>query len=270
MKILLLTQVVPYPADSGPKIKTFNVLRYLAQSHEVHLASFARSTAEEASTKYLAGLCATISTVSLRRSRLRDLGHLTRSVVTGRPFLIERDDSQEMRRMILSLVQKERFDAVHADQLSMAQFAIDLPVPIRVLDEHNAVWTIVERAAKQEGRGPRRLLAELEWRKLRSYEGRVCRRFDLVTVVSVEDYISLAEAARAPFPTEIIPIAIDAEELRFAARVPEARHILSIATMFYPPNVEGVHWFATRVSPSSGSGLGIRCSTSSAAVHRVR
>ena len=48
MRILLLTQVVPFPPDSGPKIKTLNVLRYLALRHEVHLVSFARSVAEEA------------------------------------------------------------------------------------------------------------------------------------------------------------------------------------------------------------------------------
>ena len=43
MRILLLTQVVPYPQDSGPKIKTFNVLRYPAQRYAVHRVSFVRS-----------------------------------------------------------------------------------------------------------------------------------------------------------------------------------------------------------------------------------
>lgn len=42
MNVLLLTQVLPYPPDSGPKVKTWNVLKYLAQHREVTLISFVR------------------------------------------------------------------------------------------------------------------------------------------------------------------------------------------------------------------------------------
>ena len=249
MRILFLTQIVPYPPDSGPRIKTYNVLRYLALRHEVHLISFTRSTAESENARWLRGVCAGVTTVPLHRSRLSDVAYLAKSIATGRPFLVERDDSPAMRLAVEELLRRQDLDAVHADQLSMAQFAVDALLPMRVLDEHNAVWTIVKRAARWEGWGPRRLLAELEWRKLRHYEGRVCRQFDLVTVVSNQDYVALAEAAGAVFPTEVSPIAVDTQELAFLPRGPDARHVVSVATMFYPPNVEGVYWFARKVFP---------------------
>ena len=249
MKILLLTQVVPYPPDSGPKIKTYNVLRYLARRHEVHLVSFARSAKETASARELEQICASVTTVPLRRSRLRDAAYLIRSFVSGRPFLIERDDSAPMHRAVADLARRLDFDAVHADQLSMAQYAIDLPIPLRVLDEHNAVWTIVQRAASRDSFLPRRLLANLEWRKLRAYEGGVCRRFDRVTVVSDEDRRGLELAAGAPLTAAVIPIAVDTDALAFRPRQDDARHVVSVATMFYPPNAEGVLWFARDVFP---------------------
>ncbi len=249
MRILLLTQVVPYPPDSGPKIKTYNVLRYLAERHAVHLVSFVRTPEEEANAEALRRFCADVATVPLRRSRVRDAGYLLRSLVTGRPFLVERDGSKEMRDAVWGMIRLHDFDAVHADQLSMAQFAVDLPVSTRVLDEHNAVWTIVRRSARNEGLGPMRLAMELEWRKLRAYEGKLCREFDLVTVVSVQDYLALAEAAQSIFATKVIPIAVDCQEMAFQPRTAEARELLSLATMFYPPNVEGVRWFATEVFP---------------------
>ncbi len=115
MRILLLTQVVPDPPDSGPKVKTYNVLRYLARRHEIHLVSFVRSTAKEANAGYLRRSCAEVVTVPLRRSRRRDAGHLARSLVSGRPFLIERDDSPGLREAVASLIQQHCFDAVHAD-----------------------------------------------------------------------------------------------------------------------------------------------------------
>jgi glycosyltransferase involved in cell wall biosynthesis len=93
------------------------------------------------------------------------------------------------------------------------------------------------------------MLAELEWRKLRAYEGTICARFDRVTVVSEADRAALEQAAGGCLPATVIPIAVDTREVRPVPRTAEARHVLSIATMFYPPNVEGTAWFAAQVFP---------------------
>ena len=42
MNVLLLTQVLPYPPDSGPKVKTYNLIKYLVRQHDVTLVSFVR------------------------------------------------------------------------------------------------------------------------------------------------------------------------------------------------------------------------------------
>ena len=250
MRILLLTQIVPYPADSGPKIKTLNVLRHLAEHHDVHLVSFARSPAEVEAAEVLRRWCVTVDTVPLRRSRLLDLKTLAEAVVRRRSFLVERDASDLMRARIDQLLQQFSFDAVHADQLTMGQFAVDLPVPLRVLDEHNAVWTIVRRVAGQAGWWPWRIPVELEWRNLRRYEGALCREFDRVLVVSDGDRRDLEAAAKSGLRAEVVPITVDTDELPFSPPPDTARHILSVATMFYPPNIEGVNWFARHVFPT--------------------
>ena len=254
MNVLLLTQVVPYPPESGPRIKTLNVLRYLAQRHNVHLVSFVRSEREAAHAQALADYCSGITTVPIKRSRVRDISYLGRSLLSGRPFLVERDDSRAMRKTLAQLVSRHHFDAVHADQLSMAQFALDLGLPLRVLDQHNAVWTIVQRSAQ---RAPwfMRIPAEIEWRKLRGYEGRLCREFDHTIVVSDDDRRALEQAAGHPVTASVIPIAVDTSALAFAPRSADARHVLSVATMFYPPNAEGVLWFGRHVFPRVRSAL---------------
>lgn len=249
MQILLLTQILPYPADSGPKIKTLNLLRHLAQRHDVHLISFVRSQAEEEAAYELLRWCVTVNTVRIWRSLWLDFFNLAEALIRGRSFLIQRDQSDVMRSRIERLLYLQKLDAVHADQLTMGQFAVDLPIPLRILDEHNAVWTIVRRAARQEGWGLRRLLAELEWRRLKRYEGELCKAFDRVLVVSEEDRRYLEEAAGGSLPAEVVPITVDTTEFRYVPRPETARHILSLATMFYPPNVEGVSWFARQVFP---------------------
>ena len=48
MKILFLCHRMPYPPKRGGKIRPFNMIRHLAQSHEVTVATLVRSAKEEA------------------------------------------------------------------------------------------------------------------------------------------------------------------------------------------------------------------------------
>ncbi|MGC9040481.1 MAG: glycosyltransferase [Roseiflexus sp.] len=252
MNILLLTQIVPYPPDSGPKVKTYHLLRHLAARHRVTLVCFTRNAQEEADANILRNLVAEVHTVPLRRSTIRNALTLAGSLVRGRSWIIERDDSATMHRLLTRLVREAEiagrpYDLVHADQLNMAQFAEPLPLP-RLLDEHNAVWTVFRRVAAQE-RGLKRLLWEREWRQLRTYEGRVCREFEAVTAVSHEDRQALIDAMGIERHIPVIPIAVDAEREQPIARQPDSRGILSLATMMWPPNIDGVLWFARSIYP---------------------
>jgi glycosyltransferase involved in cell wall biosynthesis len=93
------------------------------------------------------------------------------------------------------------------------------------------------------------MLAELEWRKLRSYEGEACGLFDHVLVVSDDDRNALAQTGASAEAMSVVPIAVDTDALVFSPRTAASTSVLSVATMFYPPNVEGVLWFARDVFP---------------------
>lgn len=252
MKVLLLTQIVPYPPDSGPKVKTYYLLRSLAKRHRITLVAFTRNEQEERDAAVLRDLCDAVHTVHLERSRIRDISALATSLRTNRSWLMERDNQPEMHEFLARLVEQARqagqpFDLVHADQLNMAMFADQLPLP-RLLDQHNAVWTIFKRMAQQE-RGPKRLFLEREWRLLKRFEGDVCQRFEAVTSVSEEDRRALFEAMGAQRDMPIIPIAVDAEREQPIPRRADAQGVLSIATMMWPPNVDGIMWFAHDIYP---------------------
>jgi len=247
-RVLLLTQVLPYPPDSGPKVKTWNVLKYLARQHEVTLASFVRGD-QSAEVEHLRRYCRAVHTVPMGRSPTLDGLAMLHSLATGRPWMMVRDDRAAMRRLVDRLCAETRFDVAHADQLNMAQYAARVPGARKVLDAHNALWLLYKRLAATMRPGPRRWLLERDWRLLKDDEGRRVREFDAVLAVSEEDKAALLEAAGRPRDITVIPIAVDTDEILPVTRCETANHLLHIGTMYWPPNIDGMWWFIREVYP---------------------
>ncbi len=246
MKVLLLTQVLPYPPDSGPKVKTLNVLKYLAQYHEVTLVSFVRGD-QSAEVKQLERYCRAIHTVPMERAVVHDAVAMARSFLSSQPWMMVRDDRAAMRQLVDRVAAETRFDIVHADQLNMAQYAERVPDARKVLDAHNALWLLYKRLWQTMGDGPRKILLGRDWKLIKTYEGRVCRDFDAVLAVSDEDKAALEEAMGCHGNITVIPIAVDTDEVAYVNRLSEADHILHIGTMYWPPNIDGILWFIREI-----------------------
>lgn len=249
MRVLLLTQVLPYPPDSGPKVKTYYVLKYLAQHHDVTLVSFVRDSDKPEYIQHLETLCERVIPVPISRSKTRDLRFLGQSLLSGDPWMMLRDERPEMRKVLANLAATTRFDVVHADQLNMGQYALMFQNSRKVLDLHNALWMLYKRLADTTSlTSPMKYILMRDWTLLKQYEGEMCRRFDAVTAVSDEDRKLLIEAG-ARDDIVVIPIAIDTDEQALINRRPANPHIVHIGTMYWPPNIDGITWFLDEIYP---------------------
>ena len=254
MRILLLTQVAPFPPDAGPKVKTYYLLRKLSESHDVDLVTFVRDGREREAARELQALCSSVTTVDLDRKKWREPFYAARGWSTGTPFLVARDRRAAMARIVRERLASGEVDVVHADQLSMAQY---LPPsgkakPGRlktVFDAHNAVWKLVQSLAGDQPTVAHRAAAAVEWRLLRGFEGRVCREADLTLTVSTIDARELEKAAGRPFNVAVAPIGIETQDVEQTPVSQDHRRILSVATMHYPPNADALRWFRDRVWP---------------------
>lgn len=262
MRILYLCQLVPYPADAGPKVRAYYTLRYLAERHAVTLAAFGRPDDRAGAVEHLREFCQAVHTVPIRRGRLRDGLTLLACLASGRSFIIERDRVAAMNELVDELLASGAFEAVHADQLWMAQYALRAKRVggkkiLTVLDEHNACFQIVERLAAGEENPLKRLVLQRERGALRRFEARALGQFDQLATVTEEDRWILERLAeeeggkRYVFGqnSHTIPICVDTEELEAVRPGGGAQDVLHLGTMFWPPNVEGVVWFGRDVWP---------------------
>ncbi|MBE2224039.1 MAG: glycosyltransferase [Anaerolineae bacterium] len=258
MRILFLSQLVPFPIDAGPKVRSYHVLQYLCSvGHEVTLVAFERESDKVEDIAHLRKFCTAVYTVPMVRSRMKDAWYLGQSVLKGEPFLIVRDGVDGMFQLIQSLMREQHFDTVHADQLWMAQYALAARSYLNgngsqlklVLDQHNAVYLIPERLASDSSNPVKRLILGHEAQALHRYELDTCARFDDVVWVTDEDRQALSIDATQLIGDLTIPICVDTEEKAVVSRFPGAKRVMFLGGLHWPPNAEGVLWFAREVWP---------------------
>ncbi len=259
MHILFLSQLLPYPPDTGAKVRSYFVLRYLAQQHRITLLAFTRPDDPPEAEEHLRSFCTKVYTIPIQRSRSRDIQSQVASLLSGNSFVIQRDFFSEMAQKVDQLMTSETFNAVHADQLWMAQYAIRAkkctPGVRLVLDEHNACYQIFQRLADGERNPLKRLFYEREWRAMQRYETQACAQFDQVVTVTREDQAILRGMLSKPVSGEsqvnfsTIPICVDTQAVQPVRPAAGSYNVFHMGTMFYLPNITGMLWFAQEVWP---------------------
>jgi glycosyltransferase involved in cell wall biosynthesis len=248
MRVLFVSQLLPYPLDSGSKIRNYYLLRYLSRQHQVTLVSFIRTSDEAVLAEELRSFCEAVHTVPLRRSRRRDLWHLARSFACHQPFLVARDASPALAGLVQRLERERPFDVVHVSPLTMAPYGLLLPGPRRVVDCHDVMTGLAARTA-QALPWWLRPLARLEARRLSCYEPHVVGCVDRVLTVSETDRRSLEQLGAPAERVSVVPIGVDSEALRIRRERDGPPAILHLGGLNYLPNLQGLRWFLQQVFP---------------------
>jgi hypothetical protein len=117
--------LAPFPPDAGPKIRIYGTIQYLVEAgHQVTLLAFKREDDDQANFYHLKMICHDVHSVPLRRLSTRNGRDLFHSFLSNRPFLISRDSFAGMHQKIEKFLAHNSYDAIHADQLWMAQYAL--------------------------------------------------------------------------------------------------------------------------------------------------
>jgi len=190
-----------------------------------------------------------VEVVPLVRSKLRQCSDLLTSLLAGKSFIIERDYRPAMLSAVRKATEHFQPDVIHVDHLQMARF-VEFGGSYRVvLDHHNFESMIIKRVGETAGSIATRMYARLEWPKLLRYELDVCRRCDLVLTVSEEDKAAIRAVDPSIQNIECVPIGVDVEHYQPVKRMEGSRKILHTGTMYWPPNVDAMLYFAREILP---------------------
>ncbi len=167
-----------------------------------------------------------------------------------------------MQSVVEKLVKETDFDFIHADQLTMVQFALRGATaaknkkPKVIFDAHNAVWSIVERM-RENARWFLKPILSIEATRVKRYEGELLKQVDHVLAVTDVDQAGLEEALHVSkrksgervAPITVVPIATDTGQLQPIKRKLNSKNIVTLGSLHYPPNADGIRWFFNEVFP---------------------
>lgn len=254
MHILLLTPQLPYPPHQGTSLRNYNLIAQLAKRHQVEVLSFLDEGQSLTAATPLLERCAWVEAVPVpQRTPVRRIGQLLSSHLPDMAWRLWSPNYQEHLVRRLAEVQ---FDVVQIEAIELAPYlsAIEAarPRPLIVFDEHNCEWRLQQRAFLTDLRIPWRwpaaLYSLIQWRRLRRYEGDICRRVDRVVAVSEVDRQGIQSVA-PEVSIAVVPNGVDLEECGDYRGAKECFDLVFTGKMDFRPNVDAMLWFCDRVMP---------------------
>lgn len=251
MNILLLQKRPLFPPDTGGKIRTLNVLRHLAQCHDITYLCNVQN-GEEQAVEQMRELGLRVVTVPWRetpRGTLKFCFELAANLLSPYPYNVDKDYHPALRREAENLLAGESFDLVVCDFVQMARNAIGLPAAAKVLFEHNVEAQIFQRHAQQDKGWLRRRYMHYQWQKMRRFEAEAGREFETVIAVSEQD----RETYQRDYGWEhvrVIDTAVDLDYFRPDPAAEQAQRVVFVGSMDWLPNQDGIQHFVTNIWPA--------------------
>lgn len=250
MKILYLTQVLPYPPDSGGKIKTYQTLRFLSKKHQVYLVCFTPQSRDLTYQRNLQRLCAEVKVFVSNTpfDHFRNIHPIIlKSLFLPEPFIVHRYRDGRFKKAVEEILEKEKIDAIHIDHLNMASYLPKKKDCLWVFEEHNLESEINWGIVKRERWNKFKFFSLIEGLKMVIYERVKIPRFDYLFAISESDRKKLIIIGARENRVFFLPTPFKTKPLFDLEKSKPI--ILFVGLLAWWPNKDGLLWFYEKVFP---------------------
>jgi glycosyltransferase involved in cell wall biosynthesis len=249
VQVAFVTPFLPWPADTGGKLRSFYLAAGLAETATVDLFTFSHSPAASANANSgpLGSLCRTvdITTLQLDANAMRPMAVLTSELPRSVRFFQAGQSLNDVRRKLM-----RGYDLLVCDEIVVSPYMWDiagLERTPRLINRQKIDHLHYAEMAASRALGVDKGLDWLEARRLRRFEETEMPRYQGVVVCSQEDRQSaVLQVAGSGAPIEVIVNGADTEFFQ-PDRKPDLRPtVLLLGTMHYYPNIDAVlHYVQT-------------------------
>ena len=246
-KLLFLTPELPFPPQSGGKVKSLKLINSLAERYEVTLACPLKN--EDAS--HLEAFHRVSPCVNHLHAPI-DVPRSARSLLTSYgnrwPLNVQRTFHPMLAAQIRSIA--DRFDVVMMDHYEVYSYVPRTFEGLKVYHAHNAYYQIWSRYASLPGNPAMRAAAWAESLRVRRCESRVAKNADLVFAAPNDASELAASGVDKTTIRDTYHLGDDSQldlpELRFSDT---RKKLMYVGFLGWEPNAQGLLWFIESVWP---------------------
>lgn len=253
-ELLFLSHRIPYPPDKGDKIRSWNILKGLAEHYRVHLGCFIDAEEDLQYADHLRGVCD-----RCHFARLKPLTAKLRSssaLLNGDPMTLSYYRNAGLQRWVDDLARERDLESVFVFSGAVAQY-----IPAALSEKVRRIVDFVDvdsdkwRQYAESKPWPASWIYDREGRKLLEFERRIAAQSDAGLFVSPAEAAFFRKLApESSGKISHINNGVDFEffdpDLTFENPFSEGEQpLVFTGAMDYWPNADAVIWFAQEMLP---------------------
>jgi len=241
MKILYLSPWFPYPPNTGAKIRVFNIVRYLAENHQVTLISFAPEGADICGLSFCTNVL-TIPRDPFVKPFIYELFHYFF------PFPIVSLRDNFMSGLVKSVLTEQNFSVAISFTSVMAPYLVRYKIP-KILDIYTSISGFSLERLRLEQKQLGKLQAYVSLQKNILFERKMVESFDATVVLTTSSYNSIKKVFSRKKPAAVIGNGVDLQYYPYMDQEPEPETLIFNGSLTFTANFDAIQWFLQEIFP---------------------
>jgi polysaccharide biosynthesis protein PslH len=251
LRFNMILWISPYffiPADSGSKIRVFNLLKNLSFKKNIAVISFYDKEKEKPpSAKQLAFAQEYVNNVKVfERKPINKFIKFVYALFYRFPLQVISFRVKAAEEEIKRLVATENIKIIQADEIYTAQYLFTVKNVKRVLVLHNVDSLVFWRLFREDNKILNKLYYLLQFMKMRRFEIKIIPKVDKCFCVSNHDREILSRIFKGSIDFEVIPNGVDTIKMQVLPPI-DTPTLIFIGVMGDPQNIQAVEWFIKKV-----------------------
>jgi len=244
LRVLQVAPRVPWPLDTGAKLRNFHLARAVAGSISVTLLAFGEGQSSDQLQEAYQRI------VTVPRNERYSVGNILRGAIGRTPLPLLNYTTPEMAEALAHLLAENRFDMIQVESIHMMNnlsWDDSTKRPLLICDWHNVESDLMQQYADAAPGLARNAYARRTSRLMREAEKRALKEFDAHIAVSEVDAKRL-QSIDSEANIFVIENGVDSAYYADTQTATKNR-IVFVASMDYHANIEGAISFAQNIWP---------------------
>lgn len=252
MRVLILTNRVPFPPNSGYPIVVYNTIKGLLKlGVEISVFSINASKYQIDVDDIYDPVHSQINFHSYNIDTEVNIWGAFFNIFSNQSYNVSRYYDVDAAKLLSNILREQEFDIVQFEGLFVVPYLDTVKEQSKaklIYRAHNIEFDVWERLAARERFRPRRKYLEFLSRRLKNYETEQINRFHQVFAISKPDKQNILRMGCLT-RLDVFPVAIDFEKYQVDVAKISFPTLFHLGAMDWRPNREGLEWFLDEVWP---------------------